>query len=72
MKAGPRPNAQTYTIPEVAERLRICERHAYDLARRNDLPVPVISLGRAKRVSKIQFDRYLAGLVESGDTEVAS
>ena len=36
----------TMTIPEAAKALGISRGLAYDLARRDELPVPVIKLGR--------------------------
>ena len=41
----------TYSVPEVAELLGISRGLAYDLARRDALPVPVIKVGRRMVVS---------------------
>ena len=40
----------TMTIPEFAEASGISRNLAYDLARRNELPVPVIRLGGKRMV----------------------
>jgi excisionase family DNA binding protein len=42
----------TMTIPEVARALGMSRGLAYDLARRNALPVPVIRLGRCMVLSR--------------------
>lgn len=47
---------RTLDIPEVAERLGICRSHAYELAGRDALPVPVIRLGRRLVVSRAALD----------------
>jgi excisionase family DNA binding protein len=40
----------TMTIPEVAKMLGISRGLAYDLARRNELPIPVIKIGDRRMV----------------------
>ena len=40
----------TMTIPEVARALRISRGLAYELARRNELPVRVLKLGEKRMV----------------------
>ena len=45
------------TLPEVAERLAIPTGHAYDLARRNVLPV--VRFGKYVRVSQTSLTRWL-------------
>lgn len=42
----------TMTIPEVARALGISRGLAYDLARRDNLPVPVIKLGKRMVLSR--------------------
>ncbi len=59
-------NAQTLTIDEVATRLGIGRTLAYDLARRNDLPVATIRLGRRLVVSRAALERVL-GVAPPGD-----
>jgi excisionase family DNA binding protein len=51
--------ARTYSVPEAARLLGISERFGYELARRNELPVPVISLGRRMVVSRAALDAVL-------------
>ena len=36
----------TFTVPEAARLLGISPRHAYELVRRRDFPVPILALGR--------------------------
>ncbi len=54
------------TIPEAATLLRISRGLAYELARRNELPV--IRLGRRIVVSRRALDDYLLGQTESSWT----
>ncbi|MFC1968606.1 helix-turn-helix domain-containing protein [Chloroflexota bacterium] len=49
------------TIPEVAKVLGISRGLAYDLARRNELPVPVIKVGRRLLISSKLVERLLSG-----------
>jgi excisionase family DNA binding protein len=52
----------TLTIPEVAKALGISRGLAYELANRNELPVPVIRLGEKRMVvSKLAIDSLLQG-----------
>ena len=51
---------QTINIEDVARRLGINRSTAYELARRNQLPVPVIRLGRRMVVSRHALDALLA------------
>ena len=51
----------TATIPEFARRFGIARSTAYELAKRDALPVPVIKLGRRLVVSREVMDRLLAG-----------
>ena len=51
----------TMTIPEVAKALGISRGLAYDLARRNELPVPVIKLGRRMVLSRKAVEVLLSG-----------
>ena len=48
------------SIEEVAATYGIARSTAYDLAKRNALPVPVIRLGRRLVVSREPVDRVLA------------
>lgn len=49
----------TLTIPEVADRLGISKNSAYELARQDQLPVPVIRLGRRIVVARDPFLKAL-------------
>jgi excisionase family DNA binding protein len=49
----------TLTIEEVAAALGIGRTLAYDLARRDELPVPVLRLGRRLVVSRVALERTL-------------
>lgn len=60
----------TLTLEEVARRLGVSRSTAYDLAKRDALPVPVIRLGRRIVVSRAALDLVLAG--SHGAGEVAS
>lgn len=55
-----RAERQTLNIEEVAACLNINRSTAYELARRDDLPVPVIRLGRRMVVSRAALDALLA------------
>lgn len=61
--AGP-----TVTIPTVAKCLGIHRVTAYELARRGELGVPVLRLGRTLRVPTAELRRVLGlGLGDGGD-----
>ena len=55
----------TMTIPEVARALGISRGLAYDLARRDKLPVPVIRLGKRMVLSRRAVETLLQGNSES-------
>ncbi len=61
----------TLDIETVAKRLGINRSTAYDLARRDQLPVPVIRLGRRMVVSRLALDTLLAAQHRSTSSEVA-
>jgi len=48
---------RTYTVPEIAEILRISKSNAYDLCKSSEFQV--IHIGRTVRVSKKSFDEWL-------------
>ncbi len=52
---------QTLNIEAVAKRLGINRSTAYELARRDQLPVPTIRLGRRMVVGRAALERALAG-----------
>ncbi len=57
----------TYTVEEAAVLLNIGRSLAYEKAKANELPVPVIRIGRRIVVPKPALDRLLAGeTAESG------
>lgn len=52
---------QTYSIEEVAQLLGLGRNTAYQAARDNSLPVPVIRVGKRMVVSRPALDRLLSG-----------
>lgn len=57
----------TINIPEVAKALGISRGLAYDLARRDKLPMPVIRPGKRMVLSRARFEAWLNGDGKSGD-----
>ncbi len=57
----PNPGRRTMDIPELARVLGIGTRQAYQAARRDELPVPTIRLGKRMVVSKDAVERLLLG-----------
>lgn len=57
---SPRQPAATMTIEEVARVLGLCRSFAYEKARADELPVPVIRVGRKLLVSRQAVERLLA------------
>ena len=53
--------AETANLAELAARFNISRTLAYDLAKRDRLPVPVIRLGRRLVVSRAAMERVLTG-----------
>ena len=53
------PERETVNVAEVAIRLGINRRTAYELASQNALPVPVIRVGRRLLVPRAPLDRLL-------------
>lgn len=51
----------TMTVEEAAARLGISRTLAYELAKANRLPAPVLRLGRRLVVSRLALERVLAG-----------
>ncbi len=60
-----RPDRATATIDEVAATLGIGRSTAYELAKSDRLPIPVIRLGRRMVVARAALDRLLAAGPES-------
>ena len=54
----------TYTLAEAAELLGIGESSAYRLAAQNEFPVPVLCIGRTKRVSRVALMKFIDGDIE--------
>ena len=48
------------TIPEIASDLNLCRTTAYDLARRNALPAPVIRVGRRMYIGAKAWDQAMS------------
>lgn len=60
--SAPRTDTLTMTIPEVARVLGISRGLAYDLAKRNELPVKVLRLGERRMVvSRRALEDLLSG-----------
>lgn len=55
------PTSDTMRLDELARGLGISVKRAYELASSNDLPLPVIRVGRQYRFSKHLYDRLMAG-----------
>jgi len=51
----------TMTLPQFAQATGISRGLCYDLARRNELPVPVIRLGRRMVLSRKAVEALLSG-----------
>jgi excisionase family DNA binding protein len=49
----------TVSLTEAAARLGISRAYAYRLAREGRFPVSVLEIGRKKRVSRAQLERFL-------------
>lgn len=64
--APTRPAAETVSVEVAAARLGLSRGKAYELARQNALPVPVLRFGRKLAVPIRALDRLL--LVESPPT----
>lgn len=56
-----RTDRATATIEEVAAAFGIARSTAYELAKTDRLPIPVIRLGRRLVVARAAMDRVLAG-----------
>ncbi len=54
-----RTDALTLTVDEAATRLGISRTLAYELAGRDELPVPTFRLGRRMVVSRVALERVL-------------
>ena len=55
------PIPDTMTLEELAARLGISLTVAYERAHADDLPVPVIRIGRRFLFSRIAYERLMAG-----------
>lgn len=54
-------DSDAMTLEELAHRMGISLTVAYELARRDNLPVPVIRVGRQYRFSRRAYDALMAG-----------
>ena len=52
------------TLPELAAHLRIDRATVYRLLQRNELPIPILRLGRSPRVRSTDVENYLAQLAD--------
>jgi excisionase family DNA binding protein len=59
MKTKDTPNRRTMNLEELATSLGIGRSLVYDLARRGELPVPVLKLGRRFVVPRSAVERLL-------------
>ena len=50
---------QTLSVPEAGKALGISRQTAYELARRDEFPLPVLRVGKKLRVSTIALARLL-------------
>lgn len=64
MNVIPDTGPATVSLHRAAEILGIGQSTAYELARRGEFPVPVLMIGRSKRVALVQLERYLNGTLE--------
>lgn len=53
-------DCKTLSLSEAAKVLGIGIRTAYTLAREDRFPVPLLTVGGVRKVSKAQLDHYLA------------
>ena len=51
---------ETLTLAEIADRLGLGKTTAYELARRNELPVPAIRIGRQYFFSRAAFEDLMS------------
>jgi excisionase family DNA binding protein len=57
------------TLKELQERMGISPTTAYELARKNDLPIPAFRVGRQFRFSRHGYERMCAELHPSSAAE---
>jgi excisionase family DNA binding protein len=57
----PLPPSETVSVEVAAARLGLSRSKAYELARHNALPVPVLRFGRKMAIPARALDRVLAG-----------
>jgi excisionase family DNA binding protein len=50
-----------YTLVEAAQRLGVGDAFAYQLAQAGEFPVPIVRLGRVKRVRVAELEAWLQG-----------
>lgn len=62
---------ETLTLEELAARMGISRTVAYELARADRLPVPVIRVGRRFLFSRPAYDRLIEGRQTGRDADVA-
>ncbi len=54
-------HSETFTLQELARRMGISLTVAYELARRDDLPVPIIRVGRRYLFSERAYEALMNG-----------
>ena len=59
--APTKPTAErdTLTLAELAERMGLGKTTAYQMAQKNELPIPALRIGREYRFSRRAFERWL-------------
>jgi excisionase family DNA binding protein len=67
-----RPACETVSVEVAAARLGLSRGKAYELARRNALPVPVLRFGRKMAIPARALDRLLLVDDSPGDAQTAS
>jgi excisionase family DNA binding protein len=67
-----RPERETVSVEVAAARLGLSRGKAYELARRNALPVPVLRFGRKMAIPARALDRLLLVDDSPGDARTAS
>lgn len=63
-----RAERDTLTLAELASRMGIGKTRAYELAQKNELPIPALRIGREYRFSHRALERWLdSGASDSGN-----
>ena len=71
MSTDTKARLSTYTFPVAAARVPCSINHLRNLYARNELPFPVLRLGRVLRIPVEPFERWLRGEVGATQGQVA-